>query len=189
MSEKFKVSFTLDEADSEYFRSLYRKAKKGAVDHDPQKIVKDAREIVLRVRGSKKTPPFVLEAIGVLADLVDLIQDVDYAAPQRVKSEVLAGLAYFSTAEDLIPDHVPGLGFLDDAIMIKFIEEEFKHELWGYRRFRKLRDSSEQRPWSTPASDRLRQRLDTDRRRVRAEIEEREAKEAGKKKSGRSFGW
>ncbi len=189
MGEKFKVTFTLDDEDAEYFRSLYRKVKKGAAGHDSQQIIQDARAIVQRVRGSKKTPPFVQEAIGVLADLVDLIQDEAYAAPQRVKTEVLAGLAYFSESEDLIPDHIPGLGFLDDAIMVKFIEEEFKNELWGYRRFRKLRDSSEQRPWSTPASDRLRLRLDADRRRVRAEIEERDAKDASKRKTGRSFGW
>jgi uncharacterized membrane protein YkvA (DUF1232 family) len=189
MSEKFKVQFTLEEEDAEYFRSLYRKAKKGAAGLDPQRIIKEAREIVQRVRASKKTPPFVQETIGILADLVDLIQDEDYAAPQRVRSEVLAGLDYFSNPEDLIPDQIPGLGFLDDAIMVKFIEEEFKNELWGYRRFRKMRDSSEQRPWSAPASDRLRQRLDADRRRVRAEIEERDAKDAAKRKSGRSFGW
>jgi len=189
MGEKFKVTFTLDEDDAEYFRALYRKVKKGAAAQDAQQIVQDARAIVQRVRASKKTPPFVQEAISVLADLVDLIQDEAYAAPQRVKTEVLAGLAYFSESEDLIPDHVPGLGFLDDAIMVKFIEEEFKHELWGYRRFRKLRDSSEQRPWSSPASDRLRERLEADRRRVRGEIEEREAKEAAKRKTGRSFGW
>jgi uncharacterized membrane protein YkvA (DUF1232 family) len=189
MGEKFKVTFTLDDEDAEYFRALYRKVKKEAATHDSQKIITDAREIVQRARASKKTPPFVHEAIGVLADLVDLIQDEDYAAPQRVRNEVLAGLAYFSAAEDLIPDQVPGVGFLDDAIMVKFIEDEFKHELWGYRRFRKLRDSSEQRPWSSPASDRLRERLEADRRRVRGEIEERAAKEASKKKSGRPFGW
>ena len=189
MGDKFKVAFTLDDADAEYFRTLYRKAKKGAAGQDAQQIIQDARGIVKRVRDSKKTPHFVQDAIGVLADLVDLIQDEAYAAPQRVKTEVLAGLAYFSNPEDLIPDQVPGLGFLDDAIMVKFIEEEFKNELWGYRRFRKLRDSSEQRPWSSPASDRLRQRLEADRRRVRGEIEEREAKDAAKRKSGRSFGW
>ena len=65
---------------------------------------------------------------------------------------MLAALAYFSNPEDLIPDHIPGLGFLDDAIMVKFIEEEFKHELWGYRKFRKLRDVSEQRPWASRAA-------------------------------------
>ena len=83
MGEKFKVSFTLDEEDAEYFRGLYRKVKKGASTQDPQQIIKDARDIVQRVRASKKTPHFVIEAIGVLADLVDLIQDEAYAAPQR----------------------------------------------------------------------------------------------------------
>lgn len=189
MGDKFKVTFTLDEQDADYFRSLYRKVKKNAASQNAQQIIQEARGIVQRVRASKKTPNFVQEAIGVLADLVDLIQDEAYAAPQRVKAEVLAALAYFSESEDLIPDHVPGLGFLDDAIMVKFIEEEFKNELWGYRRFRKLRDSSEQRPWSSPASERLRQRLDTDRRRVRAEIEERDAKDASRRKAGRYFGW
>jgi hypothetical protein len=59
MGEKFKVTFTLDDEDAEYFRSLYRKVKKNASSQDPQQIIKDARDIVQRVRSSKKTPPFV----------------------------------------------------------------------------------------------------------------------------------
>ena len=73
--------------------------------------------------------------------------------------------------------------------MVKFIEEEFKHELWGFRKFRGRRDSAEQRPWASPASERLRQRLDADRRRIRAEIEARKAKEATKRKAGSYLGW
>ena len=108
MGEKFKVSFTLDEEDAEYFRGLYRKVKKGAATQDPQQIIKDARDIVQRVRASKKTPNFVIEAIDVLADLVDLIQDEAYAAPQRVKSEVLAGARLL--LESGGPDPRPGSG-------------------------------------------------------------------------------
>lgn len=186
---KFKVTFTLDESDANYFRALYRKARRGAKDLDAETIIRDARGIVKQVRGSKKTPSFVLSAIEVLTDLVDLIQDEEYAAPQRVRQEVLAGLAYFSNPEDLIPDHVPGLGFLDDAIMVKFIEDEFEHELWGYRRFRKLRDSVEQRPWARPGSERLAKRLEADRKRVRGLIAEREAKDAVKRKAGSHRGW
>ena len=185
----FKVTFTLDESDASYFRSLYRKAKRGAKDLDKESIIQEARATVQTVRSSKKTPPFVLEAIEVLADLVDLIQDEAYAAPKKVQDEVLAGLAYFANPEDLIPDHVPVLGFLDDAIMVKFIEEEFKHELWGFRKFRRMRDSAEQRPWAGPGSERLQKRLADDRKRIRGQIDEREAKEATKKKSGKSFGW
>lgn len=186
---KFKVTFTLDESDANYFRSLYRKAKRGAKELDAQAIIQDARGIVKEVRSNKKTPPFVIDAIDVLADLVDLIQDDEYAAPKRVRDEVLAALAYFSNPEDLIPDHVPVLGFLDDAIMVKFIEEEFKNELWGFRKFRSLRDASEQRPWAKPGSDRLKQRLDNDRKRIHAEIDKRDAKDEAKKKQSKHFGW
>lgn len=186
---KFKVTFQLDESDADYFRSLYRKAKKGAAEQEADAIIRAARDVVKRVRATKKTPNFVIEAIEVLADLTDLIQDDAYAAPAKVRSEVLAALAYFTNPEDLIPDHVPGLGFLDDALMVKFIEEEFKHELWGFRRFRDRRDSAEQRPWASPGTERLRQRLDADRRRIRAEIEAREAKEATKRKTGSYLGW
>jgi uncharacterized membrane protein YkvA (DUF1232 family) len=186
---KFKVTFQLDESDADYFRSLYRKAKKGAAEQEPDVIIQAARDVVKRVRGAKKTPHFVIEAIGVLADLTDLIRDEAYDAPAKVQGEVLAALAYFTNPEDLIPDHVPGLGFLDDALMVKFIEEEFKHELWGFRKFRDRRDSAEQRPWASPGTERLRQRLDADRRRIRAEIGARQAKEATKRKTGSYLGW
>ncbi len=188
MSSKFKVTFTLDESDADYFRNLFRKAKKGAKNQRPDQIIRDAREIVKDVRSSKKTPAFVHDAITVLADLVDLIQDEAYEAPQKVRNEVLAALAYFSDPEDLIPDHIPGLGFLDDAIMVKFIEDEFRHELWGYRKFRKNRDAAEQRPWASSAKERLNERLAADRKKIRAEIAEREAGDALKKKSKTHFG-
>lgn len=189
MSSKFKVTFTLDESDANYFRNLFQKAKKGAKNQSPEQVIRGAREIVKKVRSSKKTPGFVRDAIAILSDLVDLIQDETYAAPQKVRNEVLAALAYFSDPEDLIPDHVPGLGFLDDAIMVKFIEDEFKHELWGYRKFRKNRDVSEQRPWATSAKERLSERLAADRKKIRAEIAEREAREALKRKSKAHRGW
>ena len=139
---KFKVTFTLDDEDAKYFRSLYKKAKRGAKGQDSAAIVREARGIVKQVRSNKKTPRFVIDAIDVLADLTDLVQDEEYAAPKKVRDSVLAALAYFSNPDDLIPDDIPGLGFLDDAIMIKFVEDEFQHELWGYRRFRKLRMAS-----------------------------------------------
>ena len=186
---KFKVTFTLDDDDAEYFRALYRKAKKNAKLADPEKILREAQGTVAKVRKSKKTPKFVLDAIEVLADLTDLVVDTEYAAPQRVKDEVLAGVAYFSNPDDLIPDHIPGLGYLDDAIMVKFIEEEFRHELWGYRKFKKVRDASEQRPWAGPGKDRLSKRLENDRKKIRAQVAAREAKAVEKKTSGGSSGW
>ncbi len=186
---QFKVVFTLEEEDVAYYRSLYRQVRKGAKEQDPDAILVQAREIVQIVRASKKTPRFVTDAIEVLADLVDLIQDADYAAPASVRDSVLAALGYFANPEDLIPDHVPGLGFLDDAIMIRFVEEEFKHELWGFRKFRKVRDHMEQRPWSSVARERLRDRLQADRKAIRADIAKREAKDEVRRRSSGRLGF
>lgn len=192
MSKKFKVTFELDEQDAAYFRGLYRAAKKRAAKMDPDTIIKDATRLVEHVRASKRAPRFVVDAIETLEDMTQIIQDEDYRAPQSVKNQVLAGLAYFSNPEDLIPDHIPALGFLDDAIMVKFVEDEFKHELWGYRKFRGMSAPSEQRPWTQIGGDRLKERTEQYRKKIRAQIAERKAAEAEKNKSGRRgslFGW
>ena len=118
----FKVTFKLDEDDAKYFRSLFRKAKKAAADQDAAEILEASRALVESVRSNKKTPGFVIEAIETLQDLTEIIEDEHYAAPAKVRNEVVAAIAYFANAEDLIPDDIPVLGFLDDAIMIKFVE-------------------------------------------------------------------
>ncbi len=188
-AKSFKVSFTLDEEDANYFRNLYRKAKAAARDQDQNEIVSAARALVARVRGSAKTPRFVVEAIETLEDLAELIEDKDYGAPKSVTEQVVAGLAYFANPEDLIPDHIPGLGFLDDAIMVKFIGEEFKHELAGYRKFRKFRRGAEQRPWTRVAQERLPKQLAEYRKQIRAEIAKRRSADVEKRKRGSYFGW
>ena len=113
----------------------------------------------------------MLEAIASIEDLTQIIEDEDYRAPKAVVGQVVAALAYFANPEDLIPDDIPVLGFLDDAIMIKFVEAEFRHELHTYRKFRKFFRGAEQRPWTQVATKRLPGRLDAMRSKLRAEVE------------------
>jgi uncharacterized membrane protein YkvA (DUF1232 family) len=178
----FKVTFKLDEDDAKYFRGLFREARKAAQEQDPEEIIQAARDLVGEMRGNKKTPGFVIEAVETLEDLVEIIADEEYAAPKKVRDRVVAALAYFAKAEDLIPDDIPVLGFLDDAIMIKFVEEEFKHELWGYRKFRKFRDGAEVRPWTKIAEGRLPARLDAQRAKLRGDIDRKKAADSAKGK-------
>jgi uncharacterized membrane protein YkvA (DUF1232 family) len=182
--KSFKVSFALDEGDVDYFRRLFRNARKSAARVDADEIVKAATELVESVRAKKGTPHFIVEAVSAIEDLREIILDEDYRAPKSVRNQVLGALSYFANADDLIHDDIPVLGFLDDAIMIKFVEEEFKHELWAYRKFRKFRDGAELRPWTQVASSRLPGRLDAMRKKLRASVGSRKAGDEAKGRAG-----
>ena len=190
-SKSFKVSFTLDESDAAYFRGLYRKAKQHSSPDDRPKILKEVSGLIGRVRDAKKAPSFVIEAIAVLEDLIQMLEDEDYSVPQKVAADALAGLAYFANPEDVIPDYIPGLGFLDDAIMMKIVEDDFSHELWAYRKFRKFREGAEQRPWTRVARERLPGRLEKYRKELRAEVKAKTTKDRAKRSraGGRLAGW
>jgi uncharacterized membrane protein YkvA (DUF1232 family) len=179
-ARSFKVSFTLDEADVSYFRNIIRTAKKNAAPEDRPKIVRGARKLIDEVRAAERTPTFVLEAITALEDLIEMIEDEEWDMPDSEQQRVLAALAYFANAEDVVPDHVPALGFLDDAIMIRLVEDDFKPELQYYRRFRRFRQGAEQRPWTSVARERLPKRLKEKRAELRKKIAEKRKKAGAK---------
>ncbi len=68
-------------------------------------------------------------------------------------------------------------GFIVRTVGTKRSEEEFKHELWAYRKFRKFRDGAEQRPWTKVAASRLPERLEAMRKKLRADVVARRARD------------
>ena len=53
-------------------------------------------------------------------------------------------MSYFVDPMDMIPDDMPGLGYLDDALMTELIVRELRHDLDGYRDFRRYREQREE---------------------------------------------
>ena len=190
-SKAFKITFSLDEHDSAYFQNLYREAKKNARVEDAPQALSEVKSLIERVRAVQRAPHFVTEAITVLEDLMQMLEDKDYKLPRQQYEAAVAGLAYFANPKDVIPDHIPALGFLDDAIMISFVAEDFKHELWAYRKFRSFREGAEQRPWTQVAQDRLPRRLEEYRKELRQKVVEKTAGEKARaSRTGvRRFTW
>jgi uncharacterized membrane protein YkvA (DUF1232 family) len=67
--------------------------------------------------------------------MINMLSDIEWRLPHQDASRVLNALAYFTEPEDLIPDNIPGLGLLDDAIMIELVVRELKHEIEAYQDF------------------------------------------------------
>jgi hypothetical protein len=133
-----RVTFDLDESDLQHFRLIMRSARRAAVTLRPEKIVADAREQLAKI-GESGAPPFVTERLHKLRLMIEMLTDTDWRLPYADAQRVLNALAYFTEPEDIIPDHVPGLGFLDDAIMIELVVRELRHELDAYLDFRDFR--------------------------------------------------
>ena len=58
-------------------------------------------------------------------------------------------LAYFVDPDDLIPDRIPGLGYLDDAIMVELVLQELHHELDAYDKFCEFHAGEDRHPEET----------------------------------------
>ncbi len=129
----FEVTFELKESDLEHFRDVMRKAQAGAKKLSEEDILSNAKNLSQEI--NVDVPEFVSVRIKKLNTLVAMIEDSEWQIPAEERSDVLSALAYFSDPEDLVPDHIPVLGFLDDAIMIELVAEELKDDIEAFEEF------------------------------------------------------
>lgn len=134
-----RISFELDEDDLKHFRLIMQEARKAARHMPPEDIVAAAEELLLSVKEAT-APGFIVDRLHKLKLMIAMLSDIEWRLPHQEATRVLNALAYFAEPEDLIPDSIPGLGFLDDAIMIELVVRELKHEVEAYDDFCAYRD-------------------------------------------------
>ena len=135
-----KVSFEISDRDLRRFRAEMRRARGSVKDADERDILA-ATEATLGQLSGQKLPDFIGQRLPQLETMIAMVRDEDWSVSATARSKILAMFVYFSDPEDLIPDVVPGLGLLDDAIMIELVLRDLKHDLEAYADFRHFRDS------------------------------------------------
>jgi uncharacterized membrane protein YkvA (DUF1232 family) len=142
-----EISFELSDEDVEHFASMARAAQKAFQDSDidENEIIDSTSAMLSRAGEQENLPEFIASRLTTLQVLVNMIQDKDWELPDEDRKRVLSAMAYFAHPEDLIPDRIPGIGFLDDAIMIELIERELEPEISTYRDFCQYRIAETQR--------------------------------------------
>ena len=134
-----RVTFELQPEDLKHFRLIMREARDAAKSLTADEILSAANNLLLEIEDAK-VPHFIEERLKRLRTLIGMVEDDEWSLPQEETARVLNALAYFAEPEDLIPDHIPGLGFLDDAIMIELVARELRHEIEAYDDFCAFRD-------------------------------------------------
>ena len=74
-----------------------------------------------------------------------MIRDTEWKLTEAERQSIRGALYYFVDPDDLIPEHIPGIGFLDDAMYAEIIVQELKTEIKMYQEFCQFRISEENR--------------------------------------------
>ena len=91
---------------------------------------------------------------------------------------------YFAEPEDLIPDRIPALGYLDDAIMIELMARELRHDLEAYDDFCQFRINEERRRGTTEDPLTREEWLEARRRQLHARARRRRDRRRSSSTSG-----
>lgn len=73
------------------------------------------------------------------------MKDTEWDLSEVDRERVISAIAYFADPIDLIPDHIPGIGFLDDAMFVEIIIRELRSEISAYGEFCRLREAEDER--------------------------------------------
>jgi uncharacterized membrane protein YkvA (DUF1232 family) len=130
------LTVTLEFSDEEldHFRELMLRIRDRSRERTPHEIATAAAAEVQRLRSTVRSP-FVARRIERVGRLIAMLEDPEWALPETERKRVLDGLAYVAEANDLVPDDMPVLGLVDDAIMLELVLSELQHELDGYEEF------------------------------------------------------
>lgn len=129
-----KVEFELSEADLDFFRDRLDKAR-DARGADDDAMILEGCAAMKKEALAANPPQFVRDRIDQLDPLIAMLRDDDWKLEGADRKRVLDALAYFADPEDLIPDRIPGIGYIDDAIMIELVTAGLEPELEAYSDF------------------------------------------------------
>ena len=139
------ITFTLSDHDLEHFQAIVDKAKSSLEDTLDAKAIEAAARQLITDAKSTELPGFIGERLAKLEHVINMIGDQEWQLSDDERKRVLGALVYFCNPDDLIPDHIPGLGFLDDAIYVELVIRELQAEVDSYEEFCEFRSAEEER--------------------------------------------
>lgn len=168
----FKLTIELSDRDLRHFRRELKRSREAVRIADDEEILAAAAELVDRLRETE-LPDFVTARLQKLQVMRAMLTDSEWPLDDAERCPVLAALAYLCDPEDIIADDVPGIGLLDDAVMIELVFHELRHPIQAYEDFCAYRRSLPKRPRDPAAQAR---RLERRRNQLMARMRRRRAR-------------
>jgi len=139
-----RITLDFSDKDLAYFQQLADEAIKTSQSQSADEIIANAKALLSKMTASDGSE-YIQGRISQLQALIDMLEDAGWGMQEVGQGRVLAALSYFNNPQDIIPDDVPVLGYLDDAIMIELLTRELRPEVEAYQDFVNYRSAEAKR--------------------------------------------
>lgn len=134
-----KLSFELSDRDLRYFREALTKSRNAVRYADEGEIIEAIRDVLEDIQSNEPLPDFVAKRIPLIESLIAMLVDEEWKLPKNDRERLLAVFMYFGDPEDILPDEIPVIGYLDDVIIIELVIRDLEHVLEAYDDFCRFR--------------------------------------------------
>ena len=130
-----RISFELTDRDLQFFREALRRSRHAVRDAEESEIIEAISDVLDEIRQNEPLPDLIADRIPEIESLILMLTDDDWQLPATDREKVLATFIYFADPEDLLPDEIPVIGYLDDVIIIELMARDLKHVREAYEDF------------------------------------------------------
>ena len=172
-----KLSFELTDRDLQYFRTAFKQSRNAVRYAEESEIIDAIRDVLRDIQDNEPLPDFVAVRIPIVETLIEMLVDEEWKLPKNDRERLLAVFMYFGDPEDILPDEIPVIGYLDDVIIIELVIREMLHVLEAYDDFRLFRAEFDARHGSDIDGAIRRDRIDRRRQQLHQRMKRRTARQ------------
>jgi len=170
-----KIAFELSDRDLNFFRNALQQSREAVRDAEESEIIEAITDVLEEIRKNEPLPDFVGKRIPELESLISMLTDDEWQLPVADRERLLATFVYFADPEDILPDDIPVIGYLDDVIIIELVARELKHVRIAYEDFCQFREDFEKQKGKDLDPVIRRDRIDRRRQQLHQRMQRRSA--------------
>ncbi len=170
-----KISFELSDRDLQYFREALQHSRNAVRHAEEGEILEAIRDVLEEIRSNEPLPDFVARRIPEIESFIQMLTDDEWQLPDADRERLLSMFIYFADPEDLLPDDIPVIGYLDDVIVIELIMQELFHVREAYEDFCDYRKSFDSEHGDSLDGAVRRDRIDRRRQQLHQRMQRRAA--------------
>ena len=170
-----KISFELSDRDLQYFRDALKHSRNAVRHAEEAEIVEAIRDVLEEIRSNDPLPDFVGRRIPKIELFIQMLTDDEWQLPDADRERLLAMFIYFADPEDILPDEIPVIGYLDDIIVVELVMQELHHVREAYEDFCAFRTSFDNEHSKSIDGAVRRDRIDRRRQQLHQRMQRRSA--------------